>query len=418
MSWLFSVALKAGLLLAASGVVALLMRRSAAAARHRIWTLGVLGALVVPIFCWTLSSDSLPPEVKTIAPARAWQEAATVAVAAHPAPAWPSWLGLVWAAGTLLVSLRFARAHLAARRLARRAEPWRDVYLGPVVSPLTVGVWRPRVILPAAAGGWSPERLRAVLTHERGHVRRRDNLVQLGAQLTCALYWWNPLAWLAASRLRVERERACDDLVLAAGVRPSSYAADLLDLARGPALAGAASMIDDGGTEGRLRRILDPETPRQTPGPGFRLTALGIAAAVAVTIGVTSSPPPVAAAARNHVWIGAPRLITDVPPLLAEDAIDVSKISAAFEARAGELERCYARRLKVRPKLVGTVVVHRRLVAGSVFEPILVSNTLQDPELEACVLKAAREVQLPVAEGAPIQVQLPVSFGPKRPDGC
>ena len=70
-------------------------------------------------------------------------------------------------------------------------------------------------MLPVAAQDWSDEQLRSVLLHELAHIKRRDVLGQLLAQFACALHWFNPLVWFAAWRLHVERERACDDLVLA-----------------------------------------------------------------------------------------------------------------------------------------------------------------------------------------------------------
>ena len=88
-------------------------------------------------------------------------------------------------------------------------------------------------MLPDAARQWSGEQLRSVLLHELAHIKRRDTIVQLLAQVACALHWFNPLVWFAAWRLHVERERACDDLVLASGVRPSAYAGHLLDVVTG-----------------------------------------------------------------------------------------------------------------------------------------------------------------------------------------
>ena len=85
--------------------------------------------------------------------------------------------------------------------------------------------------IPVSARQWSGEQLRSVLLHELAHIKRRDTLVQLLAQVACALHWFNPLVWFAAWRLHVERERACDDLVLAQGVRASAYAEHLLNVA-------------------------------------------------------------------------------------------------------------------------------------------------------------------------------------------
>ena len=75
--------------------------------------------------------------------------------------------------------------------------------------------------MPEDADRWPLERLRIVLLHELAHVKRRDCLTHVLAQLACALHWFNPLAWMAARHIRTERERACDDLVLACGTRGS-----------------------------------------------------------------------------------------------------------------------------------------------------------------------------------------------------
>jgi HEAT repeat protein len=136
--------------------------------------------------------------------------------------------------------------------------------------PMAWGIFRPAVLMPADADTWPGERLRIVLLHELAHVKRRDCLTHVLAQISCALYWFNPLAWTAARHLRTERERACDDLVIAAGTRGPDYAEQLLDIARVtrsgrfPAIFAGASlaMAQRSELEGRLMAILDPAVPR------------------------------------------------------------------------------------------------------------------------------------------------------------
>jgi beta-lactamase regulating signal transducer with metallopeptidase domain len=114
-----------------------------------------------------------------------------------------------------------------------------------------------------------------VLLHELAHVKRWDWLTQLAARLACALYWWHPLAWVAARRLREERELACDDLVLAHGTVASTYAADLLEIARvfrvspASALAGVA-MARRSQLAGRLLAVLDAARSRRSQVRPFR----------------------------------------------------------------------------------------------------------------------------------------------------
>jgi hypothetical protein len=97
--------------------------------------------------------------------------------------------------------------------------------------PLTSGVLRPVILLPAGAERWTELRWQVVLRHELVHVRQRDVLFQRIAELVCVLYWFNPLAWWARARLGVEREIAADERVVASGLLASSYAGELIRVA-------------------------------------------------------------------------------------------------------------------------------------------------------------------------------------------
>ena len=118
------------------------------------------------------------------------------------------------------------------------------------------------ILLPDSADEWSPSDREAALLHELSHIRRADRRTQALAQLACALYWFNPLTWIAAGALARERERACDDEVLKAGIRPSAYASLLLDLAGRRHTwtpATTLGMARPSTIEGRLLAILSTE---------------------------------------------------------------------------------------------------------------------------------------------------------------
>ena len=134
--------------------------------------------------------------------------------------------------------------------------------------PMTWGVWNPQLLLPQDAENWDARRLQSVVLHELAHVKRGDVATQLLVQVVCSLFWFNPLVWIAAWRIRTDRERACDDLVLSHGVAAPDYAENLLQVVTGceelPKLGGTAvAMAEKARIEGRLRSILKPNTNRK-----------------------------------------------------------------------------------------------------------------------------------------------------------
>src|SRR5262249_18710859 len=101
------------------------------------------------------------------------------------------------------------------------------------IPPMTWGIFRHVILLPAAAIQWSRDRQRLVLAHELAHIGRHDAIGQLLAQTVLSIYWFNPLVWYAVHRLHTERERACDDSVLRLGAVDAEYAEHLLQITRG-----------------------------------------------------------------------------------------------------------------------------------------------------------------------------------------
>ena len=96
--------------------------------------------------------------------------------------------------------------------------------------PQVWGLWHHKLTLPAAAYTWDSEKLRSVLMHELAHIRRFDSWAMLTAQISCAMHWFNPFMWIVVHRMHIERERACDDLVLDQGIVASRYAEHLLQI--------------------------------------------------------------------------------------------------------------------------------------------------------------------------------------------
>ena len=210
-------------------------------------------------------------------------------------PGFLTMLAAIWFAGVLLVLLRLAIGTWRVGQLAREGARVEDgVWLSlaqklanrlGVTRPLTLlrgerlavpvtwGIVYPAVLLPQDADSWPEERRRFVLVHEMAHVKRFDALTQLLAQFSLALFWFDPLVWLASHRMRVEREHACDDYVLRDGTTPSLYAGELLEMVRSigaprhdraaPAFA-ALAMARRSEFEGRMLAILDPKLDRHT----------------------------------------------------------------------------------------------------------------------------------------------------------
>ena len=310
------------LVLSATWLMAYALKGSAAAIRFMVWCTGLLSLMMLPLLssvlpAWQLDFLSFNvPASESVAPVPApyvVPDDGNVAVAPAPLPDfgpetayatppgdassassgffssldfhWTTWAFGIWALGVIVGLVRLGLAHAGAAMLIRKSEMVHDedwhllservtrrldidgfVRLRKSVwtsVPMNVGIWKPTIVLPASANEWSQEQRRTVLYHELAHVKRKDCLLQLLIQITCVLYWFNPLVWVAAYHMKIERERACDDLVLTSGVDPSNYAETLLQTARQIkksqwSTLATVAMARQSQLEGRLLSILDP----------------------------------------------------------------------------------------------------------------------------------------------------------------
>ena len=323
MEVLIQSAAKGTVLLIAGFAATALLRHKSAALRHTVWTACLAGSLALPPAILLLPRwgviGSPAPQVSPVAVA-----AGTVTVtevAAVPLAPPPISLPLaIWMAGAGTVAVWFLLGILRTSWMVRKAAGAPDetalaasvgirrrvrvLIAGATPMPLTWGVLRPVVVLPGEEREWPAARRRAVLLHELIHVKRLDLLAQGIAQLASCLYWFHPLVWIAARRLRAEREQACDDAVLSLGIPAPEYAGYLMDLVRAAvvrrnAWRQAPAMAEASGLETRVRALLDRKRDRRPLDlrRTAAIAATGVAllaplAAMSESVPVSAPPPP------------------------------------------------------------------------------------------------------------------------------
>jgi beta-lactamase regulating signal transducer with metallopeptidase domain len=295
-------AVKFACLVLVAEVVTRRINHSAASSAHRVWLAVLATGLALPFIAWT-----------TPATVRIEPSAGAFSVVPAPVTSAPVIAGVVvtMALGTLWGMVRLIAGIATIRRLisgstvilegesietgarrlhrlagmqTRRAARCRFAENHALAVPVTVGHWRPWILLPADWRTWPAPRLAAVMAHEGAHIDRGDYAIGLAGAVFRALWWWHPAAWMAISRLHLTAEIASDARAVADG--RADYASHLLDLAQ----AAGGRRIRFGWTLGatsRLRERVDallddtPGTPRIGVAVRVTLAAIAIAATCA-----------------------------------------------------------------------------------------------------------------------------------------
>jgi beta-lactamase regulating signal transducer with metallopeptidase domain len=347
----------------------------AASARHFAWLTAFGVLLVLPVVAVVVPAGiAIERKIEVVKPvptyvSYAMPTAADVSIAAssettpEPAPlltrvpASPPWyletrniaiaLFAIWFAGFAYAMMRFSTAMLGLELLRRRSRPHtlasadlpcietpgRECELRLSLredGPMAWGIFRPVILLPKNSLTWPRARLQAVLLHELAHIRRRDCLTQMLSLIACAVYWPNPLMWIGARALRCEAEISADDAVIASGMKQSTYAGELVQLAsefRGRRALTGVAMAAPTSLEARVKSVLAPNTLRKgmTPMDAFKIALLGAVATAALAVvrpdvvaaqdmPAPPPPPPVAAPAELPPPPDAVATVPDVPP--------------------------------------------------------------------------------------------------------
>lgn len=182
-----------------------------------------------------------------------------------------------------------------------------DVRVSGLDLPVTAGFFKPVILLPRDWRSLPAAALEAILRHEAAHVRRKDCLVGLLCAFAETLLWFNPIIWMAGSRIRWFAEMACDHEA-AVSMRTETYASELLTLAAGWRAARAPIHAITAGAGTAVARRIDlllheVERGRQPTvvlslAGAVLLAAIPLASAVRLG-GVSASHPPASAAAGH-----------------------------------------------------------------------------------------------------------------------
>jgi len=281
------------------------LRKNSARVRCWLWTAGSVKFLV-PFsmlvglgerFQWRAAPAAVQPAVSFVMQdilAPAVVVIAAPASVPQSAPVLPWLLLTVWALGSAVVLMSWWRQWLPLRSALRDATPVRlnaqygaddlAVLSSPSMpEPGVIGIRRPRLLLPAGVvERLTPAQMRALIAHERCHIRCHDNLAAAIHMVVEALFWFHPAVWLIEARLIDERERACDEMVLRSGGQPSDYAEGILEVCRqsvGIQLTCVAG-VSGSNLRARVEAIMRNEIGR--PMTRCRRWALAVAVAAAV----------------------------------------------------------------------------------------------------------------------------------------
>jgi Zn-dependent protease with chaperone function len=332
MNDLFRVALDAslriGFVAICVGALMAVARVRSGAVRHAGWTAVLCAMLLMPILMsftpvigipvethvmdWSVDTPAHPGPVGAASQGIESRpiEASQPAPRAVPhASLWPVAALAVYFAGVLLLLSRMAAGWYSTRLLAAAAESvdtgvWQSAT---VAAPLTVGIVSPGILLPGTWKEWSEGTLRAVLAHERAHVRRRDTFVALAANLNCCVFWFHPLAWWLKRELAATAEQACDEVAVRTVSESGKYAEVLLQMAeavrrRGGRLTwNGIGMHGAGSLQQRIDRILNGEASRGTSQMQKILIAVGCAAAIIVGAGCRQAVGVKASSVANNL---------------------------------------------------------------------------------------------------------------------
>jgi beta-lactamase regulating signal transducer with metallopeptidase domain len=334
---LLNFTVRATLILVIALCITTVAKGISSAVRYRIWVFSFVGVLLLPLLTWVLPIGTLPigysynvnetsstvarnkpalqqPE-NNISPSTDAPDIAlpyldqTVSSAEHGSSdslevSWilfgQGFLVSLWGAAVIMKLAHYLQQVHTLVRITRQSKPllqpeWsaiaprvaattrcqrkvRVVISDEVQVPMTWGLHEAIILIPSYGLHWSDTQRNIVLLHEMTHIVRRDYLTGWIAQLCSALLPFNPIMWVALKRAALERECACDEQVVASGIKATEYSRQLIDVAHVALhhLQGAVQMVQPSSLQLRVRRLLNRNHRNQRAERMQRAAATGV----------------------------------------------------------------------------------------------------------------------------------------------
>ena len=271
----------------------------------------------------------------------------------NPLYVWTEIAGWVWLIGLGAMLLYALVSYLRLRRRVRVSLPIQDyIYLCDAISsPFILGVVKPHIYLPP---GLDEVQRQNVLAHEQAHLARRDHWWKPLGFTLLAVYWFNPVLWLAYTLLCRDIELACDERVIRtmdeSAVKTYSTVLLACSMPR-KAVITCPLAFGEVGVKERVRNALRYKKP------AFWVVAASVAVCVVVAVCFLTNPPTDTDAAglvgfhREQVTYADVTDASDARPsniqLTAEETNAVYALLDAMQYKrlgaASAMQGCYAR---------------------------------------------------------------------------
>jgi TonB family protein len=398
-----------------------MFRRNSAALRYWIWFAAALKFLVPFSALAAIANQfSLPqsPQAATSVLAAATIVFRASAFAALPDATLVA-IAAVWASGVCVVLARtmwqwqrlsaHAResapivdgdVHEALRRTERAENIRRPIALvasANAMEPAVIGIVNPIVLWPQRlTAELNDAQIDAIIAHEVCHVVRRDNLLALVQVAVSAAFWFHPLVWWIGSRLIDERERACDEHVLACGASPRTYAESIVKTCRFCVTSPLVNAAGVTGGELKTRIIRIMKHAPAAPIGKYEKSTLLLAALFLVVAPVLATHSaramPAAAAQDNDREVERPGRGVTAPKLIKE-------VKPQYSARA------------IQDKVEGEVLMECVVKADGTVGDKKVIKSL-DPDLDQAALDAAAQwvFEPGTRDGKPVNVLVTIAM--------